>query len=458
MQVNELKKEKLIREYEVKVDAKTIDSKMEEQLQSISKKVKIPGFRPGHIPVKILKQRYGKSVLGEVLENTVSSTSSEVLKQKGERPALQPKIEITSYDEGKDLQYKMSYEVLPEIPTVDYAKLNIEQLTFDIPAEEIDESLKRLASGSSSYAAKAVGAKAENGDAVKMDFTGYLKGEAFEGGAATDFTLELGSGQFIPGFEEQLVGTKAGDELTVKVSFPKDYHKEDLAGQPTEFKVKIHEVLTKEAPVLDDEFAKRFGMEGIANLREAISEQIRKDYEQIARTKMKKQLFDQMDSVVDFEAPQGMVDLEFSNIWQRLEEAKKQGDESLNKPEAELRAEYTAIAERRVRLGLVLAEIGRNNSIKVSQDELSRAVMDHARMFPGQEKQVFEFYRQNPGQLEELRGPIIEEKAVDYILEKVKPTARKVTIDELLKDDAEENTSTSDKKEAKKTSKKKDAE
>jgi trigger factor len=315
-----------------------------------------------------------------------------------------------------------------------------------------------LASGSSSYAAKTAGAKAENGDAVKMDFTGYIKGEAFDGGAATDFTLELGSGQFIPGFEEQLVGTKAGDELTVKVSFPKDYHKEDLAGQPTEFKVKIHEVLTKEAPVLDDEFAKRFGMEGIANLREAISEQIRKDYDQIARTKMKKQLFDQMDSAVDFEAPQGMVDLEFGNIWQRLEEAKKQGDESLNKPEAELRAEYTAIAERRVRLGLVLAEIGRSNSIKVSQDELSRAVMDHARMFPGQEKQVFEFYRQNPGQLEELRGPIIEEKAVDYILEKVKPTARKVTIDELLKDDEEENTSTSDKKESKKISKKKDAE
>lgn len=454
MQVNELKKEKLIREYEVKVGADAIEKQMEEQLQSISKRVKIPGFRPGHIPVKILKQRYGKSVLGEVLEKTVSTTSSDLLKEKGERPALQPKIEIVSYDEGKDLQYKMSYEVLPEIPTVDYGKLALDKLTFEVPAEEIDESLKRLGSASGSYEAKPEDAKAENGDAVKIDFTGYLNGEAFEGGAATDFRLELGSGQFIPGFEEQLVGTKAGDEVTVKVSFPADYHKEDLAGQPTEFKVKVHQVFVQKAPEMNDEFASRFGMESIEKLREALRDQIAKDYDQIARTKMKKQLFDQMDNLVKFDAPAGMVDLEFDNIWARLEEAKKQGDESLNKPEDELRAEYKAIAERRVRLGLVLAEIGRNNNIKVTQDELSRAVMDHARMFPGQEKRVFEFYRQNPGQLEELRGPIIEEKAVDFILEKAKLTERQVTIDELIKDDEEENTSTSDKKEAKKKDKK----
>jgi trigger factor len=454
MQVNELKKEKLKREYAVKVDAGMIDRQMEEQLQSISKRVKIPGFRPGHIPVKILKQRYGKTVLGEVLEKTVNVSSSDVLKQKGERPALQPKIEITSYDEGKDLEYTLSYEVLPEIPTVDYAKITLEKLTFDVPEEEIEESLKRLLSVGVSYEAKPEEAKAEQGDSVKIDFTGYLKGEAFEGGAATNFTLELGSGQFIPGFEDQLIGSKAGDDLTVNVTFPADYHKEDLAGQPTEFKVKVHQVLAVKLPEMNDEYAKRFGMESMEKLREALRDQIAKDYEQVARTKMKKHLFDQMDKLVQFETPETMVDLEFNNIWQRLEEAKKQGDESLNKPEDELRAEYKAIAERRVRLGLVLAEIGRSNNIKISQDELSRAVMDHARMFPGQEKKVFEFYRQNPGQLEELRGPIIEEKAVDFILEQVTISPRKVTIDELIKDDEEENTSTSDKKESKKNTKK----
>lgn len=442
MQVNELKKDKLAREYEVKVDAQTIDKKVDEQLKSISSRVKIPGFRPGHIPAKILKQRYGKSVMGEVLEKTVNSTSSEVIKQKGDRPALQPKIEITSYDEGKDLHYKMSYEVLPEIPAVAFDKIKIEQLTFDIPEKEVTEALGRLAESRKNFKACAATTKAKLGNAVKIDFTGYLNGEAFEGGAATDFTLELGSGQFIPGFEEQLVGTKAGDDVTVKVSFPESYHKADLAGQPTEFKVKVHEVQEAAEATIDDEFAKGFGMESLAKLREAVEGQIRGEYDQVSRTKMKKQLFDQLDSVVKFEAPQTMVELEFNNIWERLQQAKKQGDdESLNKPEDELRAEYTAIAERRVRLGLLLAEIGRSNNIKISQDELSRAVMDHARMFPGQEKQVFEFYRQNPGQLEELRGPILEEKAVDFIIEKVSPTQKKVSIEELLKDDEEEASS-----------------
>jgi trigger factor len=439
MQVNELKKEKLTREYEVKVPAKTIEKKMDEQLQSISARVKIPGFRPGHIPTKILKQRYGKSVMGEVIEKTVNSTSNDVLKQKGDRPALQPKIEITSFDEGKDLEYKMSYEVLPEIPAVAFEKLNIEQLTYDIPEQEVTESIQRLAERNQTFKALDASAKAKLGHAVKIDFAGYLSGEAFEGGTAKGFQLELGSGQFIPGFEEQLVGVKAGDDVVVKVTFPATYHKADLAGQPTEFKVQVHEVMEKAEAEINDDFAKSFGMDSLEKLRVALEGQLRNDYDQVARTKMKKQLFDQLDQQVKFEAPQGMVDLEFNNIWERLQEAKKQGqDDSLDKPEAELRAEYTAIAERRVRLGLVLAEIGRTNNLKATQDELSRAVMDHARMFPGQEKQVFEFYRQNPGQLEELRGPILEEKAVDFIIEKVTPKQKKVTIEELLKDDEED--------------------
>lgn len=440
MQVNELKKEKLLREYEVKVDAHTINKKMEEQLKSVGNRVKIPGFRPGHIPVKILKQRYGKSILGEILEKTVNSSSSDVIKQKGDRPALQPKIEITSYDEGKDLHFKMSYEVLPEIPALDYAELKIEQLTFDIPAQEIEEGLQRLADRQKNYKAKS--GKAKKGDAVKIDFAGYLNGEAFAGGTSKDFTLELGSGQFIPGFEEQLIGAQAGEEKTLPMTFPKDYHSEELAGQAVEFKVTVHEVLEQEAAAVDDALAQAVGLENLEMLKAEIEKQIRKDYDAVARTKIKKQLFDEIEKAVKFEPPQGMVDLEFNNIWERLQEAKKQGgDESLNKPEAELRAEYTAIAERRVRLGLMLAEIGRSNNLKVTQDELSRAVMDHARMFPGQEKHIFEFYRQHPQQLEELRGPILEDKAVDFIIEKIQPKLKKVTIEELLHEDEEEESS-----------------
>ncbi len=454
MQVNELKKDKLVREYEVKLDAKTIDKKMEEQLKSVGSRVKIPGFRPGHIPVKVLKQRYGKSILGEVLEKAVNSSSSDVLKQKGDRPALQPKIEITSYDEGKDLHFKMSYEVLPEIPTLDFGKLKVEKMEYDIPASEIEEGLERLASRQRKFKTKE--GKAKNGDSVRIDFAGYKDGVAFEGGTAKGFTLELGSGQFIPGFEEQLIGSQAGDEKTLPLTFPEAYHKDDLAGQPVEFKVTVHEVLEREKVAADDELAKAMGMENLEKLKAAVEEQLRKDYDQTARTKMKKQLFDQIEAAVDFEAPQGMVDLEFNSIWERLQEAKRQGDESLDKPDEELREEYMNIAKRRVRLGLMLAEIGRVNNLKVTQDELSRAVMGHASMFPGQEKQVFEFYRQHPEQLEELRGPILEEKAVDFILEKVETKTKKVTLEELLREEEEDSSSAKGKKGAKKAESKDD--
>lgn len=446
MQVNELKKEKLFREYEVKLDAKILEKRMEEQLHTVGKRVKIPGFRPGHIPVKILKQRYGKSIMGEVLEKAVNTSTSDVIKQKGDRPALQPKIEITSYDEGKDLLFKMSYEVLPEIPALDYAKLEVEELTFDIPPQEIEEGLQRLAERQKNLAPKQ--GKAKNGDSVRMDFEGFKDGVAFEGGAAEGFTLELGSGQFIPGFEEQLVGVQAGDEKALPMTFPEGYHKEDLAGQPVEFKVKIHEVLENQPTPVDDELAKKLGLESLDKLKLAVEDQLRKDYDSVARTKMKRNLFDSIEAMVAFEAPQGMVDLEFGSIWQRLQEAKKQGDESLNKPDDELREEYRGIAERRVRLGLVLAEIGRANNLKVSQDELSRAVMRHAGMFPGQERKVFELYRQHPEQLEELRGPILEEKAVDFILSKIETKKKQVTIEELLKEDEEEDSASAGGKKA----------
>lgn len=448
MQVTELKKEKLVREYQVTVPATTINKKIEEQLQSVGKRVKIPGFRPGHVPTKILKQRYGKSIMGEVLESAVKNASNDVLKEKAERPAMQPHIEITDYNEGKDLQFKMAYEVLPELPAVDAKKMKLEKLVYDVPKKDIDEGIERIASQHKSYAPRAKSEAAKNGDAVKIDFEGFIDGEAFAGGAAKGHTLELGSGQFIPGFEEQLVGGKAGDNVTVKVAFPKEYHSADLAGKKAEFKVAVHEVLEPKPAKIDDDFAKNLGLESLAKLKEAVEKQLRKDYDQIARTRLKKQLFDYMDEQYAFEAPAGMVKMEFDSIWERLQEAKKQGDESLNRPEKELRDEYGAIAERRVRLGLLLAEIGRRHNLKVNQDELSRAVMDQARMFPGQEAKIFEFYQQNPQHLEELKGPILEEKAVDYIIEQAQVSEKKVSIEELLAEEEEEVGGSSSKKSA----------
>lgn len=437
MQVKQLKNNKLEREYAVTVPAADVEKQVENELQKLSHRVKIPGFRPGKIPSKVLKQRYGKSVMGEVLEKTVNQKTGEVLKDKNERPAMQPKIEIVKFDEGTDLEFKIAYEVLPELPKVDLAKVKVEKLTYELPESEVKEALERLSGMRKSYDAKAVTAKAAKGDAVRIDFKGFVDGEAFAGGEAKGHTLELGSGQFIPGFEDQLIGSKAGDDLKVKVAFPKDYHSADLKGKDAVFEVKVHEVLESKPVKVDDAFAKEMGMESLAKLKEAIRSQISRDYDAVARTKLKKSLFDELDGLCKFEAPKSMIEAEFAEIWKRIEEAKKQGDKSLDKPEKELRAEYEAIAERRVRLGLFLSEVGREHKLDITQEELSQAIMNHARQFPGQEKLVIEYYQKNPQHLEELRGPIIEDKAVDFILGKAKITEKKVSLDELMTDDDE---------------------
>lgn len=451
MQVKELKNTKLEREYSVTVKASVLEAKMDEELKAISGQVKIPGFRPGKIPAKILKQRYGKSVMGEVLEKTVQGQTSELIKDKDERPAMQPKVEIVSFDEGKDLEFKVSYEVLPKISKVDLGKISLDKLTYDLPESDVQEGLDRMARYRKSYDAKPKTAKAKDGDAVRIDFKGFLGDEAFEGGEGKDHTLELGAGQFIPGFEEQLIGSKAGDDVKVKVTFPEEYHSEALKGKDAVFEVKVHEVMESKPVKIDDAFAKEMGMESLDNLKEAIKGQMSGDYDNVSRTKLKKALFDALDPECKFEAPKSMVDAEFNAIWARIEEAKKNGEEELKgKSDKELREEYEVIAERRVRLGLYLSEIGRQNDLQVTQEELSGAIMEHARQFPGQEQKVFEYYQQNPEHLEELRGPIIEDKAVDFILDKVKVTDKKVSIEELLAEDEDEKPAVKKKSAAKK--------
>lgn len=462
MKVTALKQEGLSHSFSVVVPASTVEMQLQQELQEVGKKAKIQGFRPGKVPMTLLKQRYGKDVMDSVLWDTVNKTTQAVLADKNIRPSMKPDVNIESYEEQGELKFTLSVESMPEVPDVKFESITIDHYSCDIAESEITEAMQRVVESRKHFHDAPAAAKAVNGDAVKIDFLGKLDGEPFSGGKGENYQLELGSGQFIPGFEEQLVGCKAGDEVVVKVSFPKDYHSTDLAGKKAEFDVKVHAVMNVHAPSLDDEFCQHIGFKDLADMKEAVRSQLASDYESLARNKSKKQLFDALDDTLKFEVPAKMVEMEFGSIWQQLQKAKAEGDPSVNKPEAELQTEYQIIAERRVRLGILLAEIGRKHNVQITREELTRAVMDQARMFPGQEKKVFEFYQKNPEHVEELKGPIIEEKVVDLILSKVKRTEKKVSPEFLLNQDedsgesSDKKTSASGKKSSAKKAKKED--
>lgn len=451
MQVTEVKNEGLKREYTVQLDAKFINEKTEARLQAMSKNMKIDGFRPGHVPMNVLKQRYGKHVTGEVVESSVNEATQNVLNDKKVVPAMQPKVEITSFEEGKGLDFKIELEVLPEVPELDYSQIVLDKLVCDIDAKEVDEAIERLADRNKNFVREKEGAKAKKGSRAVIDFTGKVDGVAFEGGSAKKFALELGSGSFIAGFEDQVVGAKEGDDLVVKVTFPENYHKEDLSGKPAEFDVHVHEILVGEKPEVNDEFGKKFGFEDLEALKKAIKDQLGGDHESMSRVKIKKQLFDDLDKRLTFAVPQCMFDAEFKAIWDKLEQAKKEGDEVISsKSDEQLREEYSKIAERRVKLGIALSHIAGQNKLQITQEELSRAIMQQAKQFPGQERAIFDFYQKNPQYLQELRGPIMEEKAVDLILSKAKVTELKVSQEELMKEIDEETSAAEEKPKKKK--------
>lgn len=440
MQIKETAKEGLKREFNVVVPAATIEVQTEAKLKEVGKTAKIAGFRPGHVPVKLLRQRYGRSVMGEVLEQAVHDAQHKVIDEKKLRPALQPQIKIVNFDEGKDLEFTMTVELFPEVPELDLKKVEVTKFTFDIPQKEIDDAVGRIAERNKTRKPKADSAKAAKGDVVRIDFKGLKDGVAFEGGTAENFSLELGSGQFIPGFEDQLIGAKKGDEVKVNVTFPEQYHAKDLAGQPVVFEVKVHEVQSSEAAEINDAFAGNLGFENLEALKTSIREHLEKDYGQFVRNRMKKDLFDQLEDLCAFDVPGGMVEAEFKQIWTKLKQAQKQGDPSVaGRDDKELEEEYRGIALRRVRLGVYLAELGRKQNVQVSQQELMSAVVEQARQFPGQEHQVVEFYQKNPAHVEELRGPIFEDKVVDYIFGQVKTKEKKVSPEELVQMDLEEN-------------------
>ena len=448
MQVTETVSDGLKREFKVVVPVADLASKVEERLVQLKDQVRINGFRPGKVPVSHLKRLYGRSVMAEAIENTMREANAQIVTERGFKLVRDPQVKLPDEKdsveqliEGKaDLAYTVAIEILPPIELADFKGIKVERLNAEVADSEVDEAVQRIAEQSRPYAAKAEGAKAEDKDRVVIDFTGKIGGEPFQGGTGGDVSLVIGSDTFIPGFEEQLIGAAAGDKCTVKVTFPQTYPAQHLAGKEAEFDVTVKSVEAPQAVTVDDEFAKSLGLESLEKLREMVKQRITQEHAAMSRQKVKRKLLDELDARHKFDPPPSLVEDEFNNVWKTIQDdlqARKKTFEDEGTTEEKAKAEYRGIAERRVRLGLVIAEIGERNSIKVSEEELSRAVMDRARQMPGQEQKVWEFYRNNPDALASLRAPIFEEKVIDFILELAQITEKTVSKEELFKEDDE---------------------
>jgi trigger factor len=466
MEVTETSTDGLRREYRIVVPAGELEEKVTSRLDEIGRTVNLPGFRPGKVPMQILRRRFGSSVRGEVLESTVQGSSADALREHNLRPALPPKVDIVSFAEGTDLEYKMAVEILPEIPEPNFADLGLERVVVEVPSQEIDRAIERIAE--QQRKAEPVERAAASGDILVADVEGRVGDQAIPGAGGKDRQIALGSGNFIPGFEDQLLGAVVGEHRTLHVTFPGDYAAADLAGKEAVFEIDVKEVRERAPLVIDDELGKAVGLENLAELRGEVQQQMQRDYDGLTRLKLKRALLDKLAERYDFPVPPGMVELEFDSIWaqhraeeERQREAQTEASEGeasetepaqaeaapTDAPSAETvseaaaepaaedeaaKAEYRGIAERRVRLGLLLAEVGQRNNISVTQDELNQAVAREARRHPGYERQVLDFYRQNPGAMANLRAPIYEDKVVDFIVELAKPEERRVSPQELL--------------------------
>jgi trigger factor len=435
MHVTETLSDGLRRQFKVILPAATVDGHINAKLLEIGRTVKLPGFRPGKIPMTLLKQRYSGSVMGEVLETAIQESTGQTLTERGLRPAMQPKVEIISFAPGVDLEFTIDFETLPDVPEPDLSGLKLERMTVEVAEEAVEENVNKVLANRKVFVALETPRPAEMGDQVKLNFLGKIEGVPFDGGAADDFPLTLGSGQFIPGFEAQLVGASVGEERVVTVSFPEDYGSTELAGKEATFECKINEILGAQMPELTDEFVKTLGLDDVAAFRQAVRDQITREYQGAARQKLKRSLLDQLSERNDFGVPVGMVDAEFESIWKEVEETRARGvidPETADKTDEEVKSEFRTIADRRVRLGLLLSDIGRRNNIQVTEDEVRRAVFDQARRYPGKEKDVIDFYRNTQGAIDSLRAPIFEEKVVDFVLEMATVTDKPVTAEELL--------------------------
>jgi trigger factor len=441
MQITETNAEGLKREFKITVGATEMKERLASRLGELSRSVRMPGFRPGKVPSTVLRQRFGKALVDEVVTGAVSETANQAITDRGLRPALQPRIDVQDYKEGSDLEYTMAVEVLPEVEPMDFTKLELERLKVKIPDDEVEKTLERMAADRKVTKPVETPRAAKEGDVVVVDFAGRIEGKALPGLDAQGYHLELGSKSFIEGFEEQLVGKSPGDKATVGVTFPADYGNKDIAGKGAEFDVEIKELREVVPAKVDDELAKATGVENLDALRSSVRDALQRQYDAMTSGRLKRTLLDKLADNHHFAVPQGMLDLEFETIWSQVQEAKERGEleeEDKAKGEDALKAEYRDIAERRVRLGLLLSEVGQRNNITVSDQEMSQALMMEAQRHPGHEREVLELYRKNPQAVASLRAPVFENKAVNFILERAKVAEREVTADELMKEAAAE--------------------
>jgi trigger factor len=439
MEVTETLNEGLKREFKIVLPAADIETKIVAKLREFGQTARVPGFRPGKTPLPILKTKFGEAFRGEVLQEAINTGSAETIEKRGLRPAVQPRIEVTSAAPGADLAFTVAMEVLPEIKPMDFRSLTLERLEVAVGDGDVDEEIKRRAQ--TQRKTEPVDRAAKSGDVAVVDFVGMVDGKQLPGGKADGYYLSLGSGSFIPGFEDQLIGAKPGEARTVNVTFPATYGNKELQGKAARFEVAVKEVREPRDAAIDDELAKALGQENLDGLRSQVRKDLDAAFAMLSRSRLKRKLFDGLTEGHDFPLPAGMVDMEFEGIWQQMQQDRAQGrgdPEDAEKSEDALKADYRRIAERRVRLGLLLAEVGRANKIEVAAAELNRALMNEARRFPGNEARVMDFYSKNPQAAEQLRAPLLEDKVVDFILEMATISKREVTAEAFAKADSDD--------------------
>ena len=435
MQVTETLNEGLKRGYNIVVTADELAAKVDEKLVEARPEIEMKGFRKGKVPMALLKKQYGQRLMGEAMQESIDGAMSKHFEDSGDRPAMQPAVKMTNDDwkEGDDIHVEMSYEALPTIPEIDLKKIKLEKMIVKADEASVEEALANLAETAQDFADRKKGTKSKDGDQVTIDFLGKVDGEAFEGGAAEDYPLVLGSNSFIPGFEAQLVGVKVGEEVEVNVTFPAEYGAENLAGKDAVFECKIKAVKAPKAAEISDELATKFGAEDLAVLKGQISERLEAEYAGAARAVQKRHLLDALDKMVKFELPPSLVEAEAGQIAHQLWHDENPDVQGHDHPEIEPTDEHNTLAERRVRLGLLLAELGQKAEIQVTDAEMTQAMMNQARQYPGQEREFFEFVQKNSQMQQQMRAPLFEDKVVDYVFELATVTDKEVSKDELQK-------------------------
>jgi len=435
MQVKETLNEGLKRAYSITIPAAELEAKVDEKLKEAQPEVEMKGFRKGKVPMALMKKQFGPKVMGEAMQEAVDGAMAKHFEDSGDRPSMQPEVKMVNdeWKEGDDIEVEMSYEALPEITQPDLKKVKLEKLVVKPADEEVEDALKSLAETAQNFEDRKKGSKAKDGDQIVFDFAGSVDGELFEGGTAEDYPLVLGSNSFIPGFEEQLIGAKAGDELDVTVTFPEEYGAEHLAGKEAVFACKVKAVKAPAAAEINDELAKQYGAEDLADLKKQIGERLEAEYAGASRAVMKRALLDALDEASDFELPPSLLDAEAGQIAHQLWHEENPDVEGHDHPEIETTDEHRKLAARRVKLGLLLAEMGQKAEVEVTDAEMSQAIMNQARQYPGQEREFFEFVQQNPQMQQQLRAPLFEDKVVDYAFELADVSEKEVSKEDLEK-------------------------